>query len=461
MAICISLGESLRQAAAEINSYHQQFGFPRVLTHHEDGAITRRMQHEGNYKDYGNWVGSVVIYALLFFHGLIYLFDQTGMRRTYYAEWGSQQQQSGKGQDNARTNLLESILVEMEKNHCGQRTQQAWFLMACYAHRFSHWDWDHSVFLCKALEDTRTDICTEEFGLAFQQMNDFKKASQLLKVIAFVRENKYVPEYGKICELTKCSQKNARNFWWAANKFANTHIYRNPRPTDSHTGNEVQASCVSQEINVSSKNRSSIWDVSRPFSCANMLFKIPGRLFKARFTYEGNEPEGGYLVCKKGDIIVLRSQRSTPGDELNSYGSYAYGNKEGKDRFGGCWLPVALLWGLDSALSQRLVAAKDIEIPDNQKFPALFTYNGKEMSSSGESPGPVYLACKKNDIIILDFCQTPTPGHECNKYLLYVYARNQEKTGWLPVDVLWGLESAISQGWDSSKILDTQKFPLP
>ena len=55
------------------------------------------------------------MYTLLFDHHLIKIFDQSNVRAEVYMNWGPEGQQSGKGQDNDRTNLLEAILVVMGK----------------------------------------------------------------------------------------------------------------------------------------------------------------------------------------------------------------------------------------------------------------------------------------------------------------------------------------------------------
>ena len=143
MAYYSTIGDALDEAFQEINMFHQGYGFPDSLTHHTSGDGPRNMSHNPNVVDYGNWTGSVVMYALLFEYGLIKLFDQTGQRAEVYRNWGSEHQSSGKGPDNARTNLLEAILgVMLEETHhdCsrGARTQRVWFLMYKYTLRYRH-----------------------------------------------------------------------------------------------------------------------------------------------------------------------------------------------------------------------------------------------------------------------------------------------------------------------------------
>ena len=141
MAVKITIAEALSEAAEEISRFHRLFRFPESLTHYSSCDVLRRRSHNRNVQDYGNWSGSVVMYALLYHHGLIDIFDQTGERAEVYRYWGPERQHSGEGQDNARTNLLEAILgVMLDVSHelCsrGARTQRAWYLMYVYACRY-------------------------------------------------------------------------------------------------------------------------------------------------------------------------------------------------------------------------------------------------------------------------------------------------------------------------------------
>ena len=70
--------------------FHNVHGFPEALTHHRGGDATRIMQHEGDYEDHGNSAGSALMYALLFEHKLLRIFDQTGERAAVYQYWGSE-----------------------------------------------------------------------------------------------------------------------------------------------------------------------------------------------------------------------------------------------------------------------------------------------------------------------------------------------------------------------------------
>ena len=141
MAVHITIAEALTEAAEEISVFHRLFRFPQSLTHYSSGVVLRRHSHNRNVQDYGNWSGSVLMYALLYHRGLIDIFDQTRERAEVYSYWGPERQHSGAGQDNARTNLLEAILgVMLDVSHelCsrGARTQRAWYLMYVYACRY-------------------------------------------------------------------------------------------------------------------------------------------------------------------------------------------------------------------------------------------------------------------------------------------------------------------------------------
>lgn len=72
MAIHITMQDAFEQSAEEICLFHYHHGFPRDLTHHTGRDAPRVMSHQGEdyYVDLGNWVGSVLMYALLFECGL-------------------------------------------------------------------------------------------------------------------------------------------------------------------------------------------------------------------------------------------------------------------------------------------------------------------------------------------------------------------------------------------------------
>ena len=82
---------------------------------------------------------------------------------------GSENQRSGKGQDNSRTNLLEAILARMGREH-GRRLQRAWKWVYMYSKR--HPELTRQNLLIKAITDPSTDIYTNLDDIAEYIMNE-------------------------------------------------------------------------------------------------------------------------------------------------------------------------------------------------------------------------------------------------------------------------------------------------
>ena len=166
------------------------------------------------------------MYTLLFDQGLISIFDATGERADVYRHWGPEQQQSGKGQDNARTNLLEAILTVMGNEYRG-RTQLAWNLVRRYALR--HPDITaRQQLLAKSMHDRSTDLYTYDDAIAERILAEFDRdydvgvCVNLAKLFQEVRQTGKTPDYSTICRVTECSSKNARLrylYWEASDRF--------------------------------------------------------------------------------------------------------------------------------------------------------------------------------------------------------------------------------------------------
>ena len=223
----LTMSDAIDMAREEIWRFHKwDDGFPPALTNNTAESLKRTAHHtEGfGYEDYGNWCGSVLIYALLFGYpeddSVLGIFDPTGERAAVYANWGLEHQRSGVGPDNTRTNLLESILNRMgpQKGRC---TQRAWEMVYVYALR--HPSLSRQQLLAQALEDPSTDILSDEFlliksiaqGLGNSVSPEHLKADL---VFDFVREQQRLPIYAEICQITGCSKKNKslRDFYWHA-----------------------------------------------------------------------------------------------------------------------------------------------------------------------------------------------------------------------------------------------------
>ena len=218
----ITLQEAFAQAAEEITQYHRSHGFPVRLTNHTGADVPRRMSNQNHdYVDMGNWTGSVLMYSLLFDHDLIRIFDTTGVREAVYRNWGSDRQRSGKGQDNARTNLLEAILTVMGHDNA-RRTQLAWNLVWRYALRHPHMKRQQLLEMSK--DDKSKDLYGDDDALADKILAEFDRdydgyvSVNLAKLFPTVRQTGETPDYYTICDLTGCSSKNStlKNLYWSA-----------------------------------------------------------------------------------------------------------------------------------------------------------------------------------------------------------------------------------------------------
>ena len=177
MAIHITMQDAFDQASEEIFWFHRVFVFPHALTHHTGRDAPRVMSHQDyDYIDHGNWTGSIMVYGMMFEcdpeDSLLRVFDQTGERAVVYQNWGPEGQRSSKGQDNDRTNLLESILNVMGVH--GKYTQRAWNLVKRYAMR--HPDLSRQQLLHQALVDPSTDMYTHDDAIAETIMDELGRA---------------------------------------------------------------------------------------------------------------------------------------------------------------------------------------------------------------------------------------------------------------------------------------------
>lgn len=226
MASHITMQDALEQSAEEICRFHHHHGFPHDLTSHTGRDAPRVMSHQGqDYEDLGNWAGSVLMYALLFEYGLLRIFDQTGQRASVYLYWGPERQRSSRGQDNDRTNVLESILSVMGSEH-GARTQLAWNFFLRYALRHPHLI--RTKLLQQALQDPSMDVYSKDDAIAEDIMRDFGRGGdvevsvKLTLLFNFVREHSATPDYAAICAITGCSSKNSKLkqvYWNASDRF--------------------------------------------------------------------------------------------------------------------------------------------------------------------------------------------------------------------------------------------------
>ena len=129
------------------------------------------------------------MYALLFHFDLIGIFDQTGSRAHVYANWGPQYQKSGKGPDNARTNLLESIVSIMLPAGYGQTTQRVWLMMRYYCDQFPRTTTRQDVY-DRALVDPARNTFTDDDRIAIellQELGDDWDVSKIKQVSILCR----------------------------------------------------------------------------------------------------------------------------------------------------------------------------------------------------------------------------------------------------------------------------------
>jgi hypothetical protein len=69
MANVITMQEAFARSSEEIWFFHHRHGFPHGLTHHTGRDAPRVMSRlpDGHaYIDFGNWTGSVLMYAMMF-----------------------------------------------------------------------------------------------------------------------------------------------------------------------------------------------------------------------------------------------------------------------------------------------------------------------------------------------------------------------------------------------------------
>jgi hypothetical protein len=228
MAIAITMKQAFDQALEEITNFHldpQHDGFPRELTHHINRESPRRLSHGVDFVDHGNWAGSVLMYAMLFEVGpelsLLRILDQTGLRWHVYRYWGAEGQTSGKGPDNDRTNLLESMLSLMGPEKSAS-TERAWDFVRRYWLR--HPKLTRQELLEQALSDPSVNIYTDDDAIAEQIMTgmctetgddkDPAKADMLKLLFPFVRQRARTPDHYDIRRITGSSPKNIPLLQW-------------------------------------------------------------------------------------------------------------------------------------------------------------------------------------------------------------------------------------------------------
>ena len=219
-------------AREEIWAFHKNHGFPSKLVTNvtNDHLKTSSLDEKGHgYEDYGNWSGSIVMYAMFFAYSqeesLLDIFDKTKERRHVYQHWGEEGQRSGTGPDNTRTNLLESILNNMGPRS-GRYTQRAWEMV--YLYYLQYPNLNRQQLLVKALNDKVTTVINDDYltakGIAFTlcQIRSPDFLQKAAKLFEFVRTHGISPDYWEICKITGCSNKNAHLkswYWRIANEF--------------------------------------------------------------------------------------------------------------------------------------------------------------------------------------------------------------------------------------------------
>ena len=223
----LTILQALKQAEQDISKFRSTIGFPTALTHHASGELPRMLSHEENYDDMGNRSGSIVMMFMMFKceedtnDSILRIFDQTECRAAVYKYWGAENQRSGKGPDNSRTNLLEAILSLMGPEH-GQRLQRAWKWVYMYSQR--HLDLTREKLLAKAITDPSTDIYTNLDDIAEYIMDELGRKGDVDSYSAFkciIPKLLHVHEppcYDVICSLTGCSRNNRekKQLYWKA-----------------------------------------------------------------------------------------------------------------------------------------------------------------------------------------------------------------------------------------------------
>ena len=217
----------------QLKECYEQGLFPNALTHHPGAESVKELAH-GDYDDYGNWTGSMLMLMLLFpeDHGLmeypkgfrlLRCMNGAGDREDVLRNPGGKCQRSGKGQNNYRTNLLEAI-IDVTKQQ-GEKLQLLWQhvdLRAAEIHAElgnGIWYEEQSKVIEEILADTKDvvlDFEKQVMGKITHEvdLSMFDYYVHLKRLLRHLEAGDPLPEYNsEIKQITKCTTNKAKNIW--------------------------------------------------------------------------------------------------------------------------------------------------------------------------------------------------------------------------------------------------------
>ena len=201
----------------------------RISNHAGAAAIKEVVQDgEHRYDDYGNFAGSLVMLMLLFPEeflpadevriSLLPVVNGKGDRGEVLRNEGQKEQESRKGQNNYRTNLLEALLDNLGGE--AQHTQELWKHVAIWCEEYeASYVMTQGDFIVKLLSEKGYVSCSEGQILAFDTCHEFNLTpSALAKIVSYIQSNgdgTKFPDYFTIRKVSGCSTQNAKQMWEA------------------------------------------------------------------------------------------------------------------------------------------------------------------------------------------------------------------------------------------------------
>ena len=199
------------------------------ISNHAGAAAIKEVVQDGKqrYVDYGNFAGSLVMLMLLFpktyqlageGSSILPAVDEKGTRAEVLRYEGLKDQESGKGQNNYRTNLLEALLDNLYGE--AQDTQELWKLVAIWTEEYEEsWDMAQADFIDWLVSAKGDVVCSEAQLLAFDTCREFGLEPSayykyLKKIVIYFQNNgAKLRNYAEIRKVSDCSTQNAKQMW--------------------------------------------------------------------------------------------------------------------------------------------------------------------------------------------------------------------------------------------------------
>ena len=199
------------------------------ISNHAGAEAIKAVVQDGQqrYDDYGNFAGSLVMLMLLYpktfqlaedGNSLLPVVDGKGTRAEVLRNEGLKDQESGKGQNNYRTNLLEALLDNLYGE--AQDTQKLWKLVAIWTQEYEEsWDMAQGDFIDWLVSEKGDVVCSEAQLLAFDTCREFGLEPSayykyLKKIVIYFQNNgAKLRNYAEIRKVSECSTQNAKQMW--------------------------------------------------------------------------------------------------------------------------------------------------------------------------------------------------------------------------------------------------------